>query len=103
MKRREMLSGMAGALLLYTSGCAVEDRRGRRTYYYYPNDEVYYNPFRQLYYWFDRGRWWDDRNPPPRFVPRDRDRVRIDSDDEPWKDHDRYKKTYPPGGRYDRD
>ena len=102
MKRREMLSVMAGALLLYTSGCVAPDGPGRRTYYYYPNDEVYYYPSEGRYYWNDRGQWRDDRNPPPRFVPRDRDRVRIDSDHEPYKDHDKNKKTYPPG-RYDRD
>lgn len=102
MKRREMFSVMAGALLLYASGCVVADGPGRRTYYYYPNDEVYYYPSEGRYYWYDRGQWRDDRNPPPRFVPRDRDRVRIDSDHEPYKDHDKNKKTYP-RGRYDRD
>ena len=105
MKRREMLSMMAAAVLGYSSGCVVSDGPDRRTYYYYPDEEVYYyHPRDGRYYWYDRDRreWRNDRNPPPRFTPRDRDRVRIDSDREPYKDHDRNKKDYPPG-RYDRD
>ena len=102
MKRRNILSAIAGALLLFTSGCLVAGGPVRRTYYYYPDDQVYYYPSEGRYYWFDRGQWRDERNPPPRFIPRDRDRVRIDSDHEPYKDHERNQKLYP-STRNDRD
>lgn len=102
MKRREMISAMVAALLMYSSGCVVAERPGRGTYYYYPDDEVYYALREGRYYWYERGDWRYDRKPPPRFVLRDRDRVRIDSDHEPYKDHDKYRKSYPPRRR-DRD
>jgi hypothetical protein len=105
MKRREMFSVIVSALILFSSGCVVAERPGDRrleTYYYYPDAEVYYYPRVTKYYWYDRGAWRNGPKPPPRFVLRDRDRVRIDSDHEPYRDHDRYRKSYPPG-RHDRD
>jgi hypothetical protein len=104
MKRREMAAALVGAILLFTSGCVVGDRSGRRmeTYYYYPDYEIYYYPHAGSYYWRERDDWRHGPKPPPRFVLRDRDRVRIDMDHDPRNDHDRIKKSYPPGHR-DRD
>ena len=93
------------ALLSFSSGCVVAERPGYgrlEPYYYYPNYEVYYYPRVQRYYWYERGAWINAPQPPPRFVLRDRDRVRIDLDHEPVRDHERIKKNYPPG-RSDRD
>ena len=105
MKRRDVLSAMAAALLLSVSGCMVEERRGRgrvESYYYYPDWEVYFYPRVGRYYWRDRDEWRYGNQPPPRYVLRDRERVRIDLDHEPHTDHDRIKRDHPPG-RYDRD
>lgn len=102
MKRRDVLSAIAAAILLSVSGCVVEERRGRRMYYYYPDWEVYFHPDDRRYWWRDRDEWRHGDRPPPRFVLRDRERVRIDLDDEPPRDHDRIKRDHPPG-RYDRD
>ena len=104
MKRRDVLSAIVAAFLLSASGCLVTERRGRgraETYYYYPDYEVYFYP-NGRYYWRDRDEWRNGPQPPPRFVLRDRERVRIDLDHEPHRDHDRIKKSYPPG-RYDRE
>ena len=105
MKRREMVSAILAALLLFISGCVVAERPGGRyseRYYYYPDHEIYFYPRVAEYYWFERGDWRHGPKPPPRFVLRDRDRVRIDSDHEPHNDHERNRKSYPPG-RQDRD
>lgn len=105
MKRRQIASAIVAALLLFASGCVVAERPGRgrvETYYYYPDYEVYYYPRVGRYYWLERGEWRREPQPPPRFVLRERERVRIDMDHEPHTDHDRIKRSYPPG-RYDRD
>jgi len=104
MTRREMLNGMLATLLLFASGCVVEDRSGRRhdTYYYYPDYEIYFYPRVARYYWRERDEWRWGPNPPPRYTLRDRDRVRFDWDREPHRDHDRVRQKYPPGRR-DRD
>jgi hypothetical protein len=105
MKRRELLYALAAGFFLSASGCVVAERggRGRReTYYYYPDYEVYFYPHVGRYYWRERDEWRHGDRPPPRFVLRDRERVRIDMDHEPHTDHDRIKKSHPPG-RYDRD
>jgi hypothetical protein len=105
MKRRDALSVIAAAILLSASGCVVAERRGRgriETYYYYPDYEVYFYPHVGRYYWRESDEWRHGSQPPPRFVLRDRERVRIDLDHEPHTDHDRVKKSHPPG-RYDRE
>ena len=105
MKIKHLASAFAAAILLFTSACVVADRSPHRrveTYYYYPDYEVYFYPHAGRYYWRDRDDWRNGPQPPPRFALRDRDRVRIDLDHEPHKDHDRIKKSYPPG-RFDRD
>jgi hypothetical protein len=99
------LAVIAAVLLSFTSGCLVAETPGSRrmeTYYYYPDYEVYFYPRVQRYYWFERGEWRNAPQPPPRFVLRERERVRIDLDHDPHTDHERIKKTYPPG-RYERE
>ncbi|HEX9442805.1 MAG TPA: hypothetical protein VGA73_01730 [Candidatus Binatia bacterium] len=94
---------VAAALLSLTSACVVSDRPGygrTEAYYYYPDQEVYYYPRVQRYYWSERGEWRNGREPPSRFVLRDRERVRIDMDHEPHTDHARIRQSYPPG-RYE--
>jgi hypothetical protein len=94
------LAVIAAAFLAFASGCLVAETPGRgrvESYYYYPDQEVYYYPRVQRYYWFERGEWRNSPQPPPRFVLRERERVRIDLDREPHTDHERIKKTYPPG------
>jgi hypothetical protein len=104
MKRREIASAIVATILLFTSGCVVADRPGRHmeTYFYYPDSEVYYYPRVSSYYWRERDEWRLGPKPPSWFDLRDRDRVRIDMDHDPHTDHDRIKKSYPPGRR-DRD
>jgi hypothetical protein len=106
MKGRGLgLALIAVALLSFSFGCVVTGRPGHGSlepYYYYPDYEVYYYPRVQKYYWYERGEWRNAPQPPPRFVLRDRERVRIDLDHEPLTDHERIKKTYPPG-HYDRE
>ena len=101
------LAVIAAALLSFLSGCIVAERpvaygRPQETYYYYPDYEVYFYPRVQRYYWFERGEWRNGPQPPSRFVLRERERVRIDLDHEPHIDHERIKKSYPPG-RYERE
>ncbi len=97
-KSRITLAAIAAVLLSFLSGCVVAEgpRRGIETYYYYPNDEVYYYPNARRYYWLDRGEWRNGPQPPSRFVLRDRDRVRLDMDHEPIRDHDKIKREHPP-------
>ena len=105
MTTRYLASAFMAAVLLFTSACVVADSPGHRrveTYYYYPNYEVYFYPHVGDYYWRERDEWRHGPQPPPRFALRDRDRVRIDLDHEPHRDHDRIKKSYPPD-RFDRD
>lgn len=106
MKRKKVASiAIVAALLLVFSGCIVAEGPGHRrveTYYYYPDHEVYYYPRVSSYYWIERGEWRHGPQPPPRFVLRERERVRIDLDHEPHNDHERIKKSHPPG-RYDRE
>jgi hypothetical protein len=97
--------GVIAALMLLVSGCVVADRGdyragGRDTYYYYPDDEVYFYPRVGEYYWYEGGVWRHDRRAPARFVLRDR--VQLDWDREPHRDHDRVRRDYPPR-RDDRD
>jgi hypothetical protein len=104
MKRNRVAFAIIAALFLFSSGCVVTERPGdrrARTYYYYPDYEIYYYPHVERYYWRERGDWRYDSKPPPRFVLRERERVRIDSRDDPHNDHERVRKTYPPG-RYDK-
>ena len=102
MKGRAIgLAVIAAALLSFSSGCIVAERpvsygRQQEAYYYYPDYEVYYYPRVQRYYWIERGEWRNGPQPPPRFVLRERERVRIDLDHEPHTDHARIKKSYPP-------
>ena len=106
MKRNGIaLSVIAAVLLVFLSGCAVEQRPGygrRETYYYYPNDEIYYYPNVRRYYWLDQGHWRNGPEPPSRYVLRSNDRVRLEMDHEPIRDHDRIKKEYPPKRREER-
>jgi len=99
------LALIAIALLSFSFGCVVAGRPGYghlQPYYYYPDYEVYYYPRVQRYYWYERGAWRNAPQPPPRFVLRDRERVRLDLDHEPISDHERIKKAHPPG-HYDRE
>jgi hypothetical protein len=103
MKRRETALVVALATLLpLSSGCIVEERprpayARQETYYYYPDDEVYYYPSARRYYWLERGEWRYGAQPPPRFVLRERERVKLDLDYEPHTQHARIKSNYPPG------
>jgi hypothetical protein len=103
-KFNALFLGVVAALMLLVSGCVVAERDhyagGRDTYYYYPDEEVYFYPRVGEYYWYEGGTWRHDRRVPARFVLRDR--VRIDWDREPHQDHDRIRRDYP-ARRDDRD
>jgi hypothetical protein len=107
MRRKEtVFIAIVAALALFVSACIVAEtsRRGGESYYYYPDNEIYFYPQVGWYYWFEGGDWRHGAQPPARFVLRDRDRVRFDWEREPHRDHDRIRRDYPPGRRdQDRD
>ena len=110
MNRIETLFLALVACSLFLAGCYVAAEPGYgpgyagggATYYYYPDAEVYFYPNVSLYYWYEGGRWHNDRRLPDRFRLNDRDRVRLNWNREPHLDHDRIRRDYP-GHRDDRD
>ncbi len=109
MKGREIAAiAVMTALLTFASGCIVAEGPGPgrdryETYYYYPDDEIYFYPHVRLYYWLDRGDWQHGPQPPRRYILEEWGRVKLDLDYEPHTRHDRFKKDYPPRRDRDRD
>jgi hypothetical protein len=105
--RQIVFVAIAAVVLSLAAGCVVADRSDGRygrheTYYYYPDDEVYFYPATRLFYWLDFGEWRHDRQAPRRYRLDERRRVKLDLDYEPHTQHPRIRKNYPPH-RDDRD
>jgi hypothetical protein len=110
MKRTALV--VAG-LVICAGGCTVEElpqpdyrsdspvpveHRVVRTYRYYPDSEVYYDPMRRIYFWPDSGSWIEGRRLPTRFRGRLGDFVEITIDsDEPHQTHSMVESDYPSG------
>ncbi len=66
------------------------------SYHYYPREQVYYDPGRGLYFWYERGSWlWGPSLPSyialgPRYLP-----LRL-SDPWPYQHHREIHRRYPP-------
>lgn len=98
MKVREIgLAVVAAALLSFASACVpAAGYAGVETYYYYPDDEVYFYPRVNEFFWFDGGTWRHGPRAPARFVLNNRERVKIDMDHPPYTEHARIKEVYKP-------
>lgn len=73
-------------------------------YYYYPGVRVYFHFTTGYYYYHHRKRWRRTRVLPPRIHidPRDRVRLRIDTD-RPYIKHKEHRQRYVPAPRYQPD
>lgn len=95
--------GIAAGLMLLFSACYVPAPYyygSSDTYYYYPEEEVYYYPRVREYYWFEGGEWRHAARAPERYALRDP--VRIESEGEPTRYHDRIRRDFPPRRELDR-
>ena len=111
---------MPAALLLLISGCVAvverpadvevveSDRQGpppwapahgwrrqNETYHYYPTTQVYYYPSARRYYWLEGREWRYGDRLPRYYVIRDNERVILDLDYEPHRQHAKIKEMYP--------
>ena len=105
MKRSLTLIG----LLLFTAGCAVDEMPAPdyrapmpphpytvRTYHYFADAQVYYDPARDLYFWRESGVWSNGRRLPNRYRSGMGEFVEVTIDtDEPYRTHDRVAHDHP--------
>jgi hypothetical protein len=64
------------------------------TYVYYPDEEVYFEPHRHVYYWSDGGSWRSGERVPENIVLRTHVTVNLNSP-EPYRHHDEVRAKYP--------
>lgn len=77
-----------------SSGYARSSGYATYSYVYYPDEEVYYEPHRHVYYWSDGGAWRSGARVPRNFVLRSSVRVDLDSP-EPYRHHNEVRTKYP--------
>jgi hypothetical protein len=71
-------------------------RRQNETYYYYPTTQVYYYPSARRYYWLEGREWRYGERLPRYYAIRDNERVILDLDYEPHRQHAKIREMYPP-------
>ena len=72
--------------------------RAKHHYRYYPPSQVYYDPGREAYFYYEGGRWQISVSLPSSIHVDVNDYVRLDMDaDEPYRYHGDVVKRYPPG------
>jgi hypothetical protein len=97
---------------LQTGGVVVEEKskggppphapahgyRAKYSYYYYPASYVYFDVTRKMYFFMEAGLWRATISLPDSMRVKLGDYVTIDmDDDEPYREFENHKKTYPPG------
>lgn len=72
--------------------------RAKHQYRYYPDNEVYYDSGRGLYFYYSDGDWRVSASLPSRIRVRLDDYVTLEMDtDQPYKHHRSVQRRYPPG------
>lgn len=108
----------AGLFLLLVTGlsaCVVSPRHGHYhdappahapahgyySYWYYPDVEVYFDIHREVYFYFDAGRWVTVRVLPPHLHSHLGRHVNLRmKHDRPWREHRHHKHRYPARNKY---
>ncbi|GAB4351947.1 MAG: hypothetical protein Kow0099_36110 [Candidatus Abyssubacteria bacterium] len=72
--------------------------RAKHTYRYYPGAQVYYEPARGLYFYYEDGEWRVSGSLPVHLSVQLGEYVIIESDsDKPYLESEKHAKKYPPG------
>jgi len=73
-------------------------RAKKHTYYYYPSEQVYFEPERQAYFYLEGGAWRVSVSLPEsiRVGPGEHVTIEMNSD-APYTEFDRHRKEFPPG------
>jgi hypothetical protein len=103
MKTKLILPLFAISGLLSVTGCVIEHSRGYSrgpavaasySYVYYPDEEVYFEPHRHVYYWSDGGTWRSGARVPQNIVLRSHVTINLDSP-EPYRHHEEVRAQHP--------